>query len=89
MVYAWVVSLRVVTSSHCVLQCGTSGCVALRVRVAWYAVCQWPHYARALGLGSAPGDPPAGNCVPLSCLAVCCLGLFGFLVFFFFGLFCF
>lgn len=28
-------SVRVVSSSHCVLQCGASGCVALRVRVSW------------------------------------------------------
>lgn len=62
----WVVSLRVVTSSHCVLQCGASGCVALHVRVSWYEVCQWPHYACALAL-VAPSYPPAGNCVPLSC----------------------
>lgn len=44
-----------------------------------YEVCQWPHYARAFGLGRAPGYPPAGNCVPLSCLSG--LGLFWFLIF--------
>lgn len=43
-------------------------------------VCQWPHYARTFGLGSAPGYPPAGNCVPLSCLV---LGLFWLFDFFF------
>lgn len=36
-----------------------------------YEVCQWPHYARTFGLGSTPDYPPAGNCVPVSCLAVC------------------
>lgn len=44
-------------------------------------VCQWPHYARTVGLGSTPGYPPAGNCVPLSCLV---LGLFWLFDFFFF-----
>lgn len=43
-------------------------------------VCQWPRYARTFGLGSAPGYPPAGNCVPLSCLV---LGLFWLFDFFF------
>ena len=43
-------------------------------------VCQWPHYARTVGLGSTPGYPPAGNCVPLSCLV---LGLFWLFDFFF------
>ena len=40
-------------------------------------VCQW---FCTFGLGSAPGYPPAGNCVPLSCLL---LGLFWFFFFWF------
>lgn len=44
-----------------------------------YEVCQWPHYARTFGLGSAPDYPPAGNCVPVSCLAVC-FAFFNFFV---------
>ena len=50
-------------------------------------VCQWPHYARTVGLGSTPGYPPAGNCVPLSCLVLGLFWLFDFfavvVVFFF------
>lgn len=53
----WVVSLRVVTSSHCVLQCG--GAVLLAV---WRSVCvspgcevcRGPHYARAVASGARP-----------------------------------
>lgn len=55
--------------SSCVLQCGASGCVALHVRVSWLWSVPVVPYAHAFGLGSAPGYPPAGSCVPLSSLA--------------------
>lgn len=29
-------------------------CVALHVRVSWYEVCQWPHYACTLALVARP-----------------------------------
>lgn len=69
----WVVSLRVVSSSHCVLQCGASGCVALHVRVSWYEVCQWPHYARAVALVACPVTHQQ---VTVCLWAVLILGLF-------------
>lgn len=50
--------------------CGASGCVALHVRVSWLSSVPVAPLCHAFGLGSSPGYPPAGNCVPLSCLAV-------------------
>lgn len=46
----WVVSLHVVISSHCVLQCGASGCVALHVMKC----ASGPTTPELLALGERP-----------------------------------